>query len=467
MNKARSMFRMFGTSVLVVGGLLALAGMSSAQEADFTEEFRIEECDFSTTGRNPYFILEPGYRLTLTGEEDGEELVLEITVLDETEVVDGVLTRVVEERETTDGVIAEISRNFFAICTKTNSVFYFGEDVDIYDDEGNLESHEGAWRAGVDGAQAGVMMPGTILVGSKYYQEIALDVAMDRAENLSITEDVSTPFGDLENCLKIEETTPVEPDAIDYKYYAPGVGIVQDGDLLLSEVEGLQVLDLEPFEQESNFTEYFMLETCEFSNTGRNPYFILEPGYRLVFEGEEDGEEILLTITVLDETEMVDGVETRIIEEREWVDDVLIEVSRNFFAICTRTNSVFYFGEDVDIYDDEGNLESHDGAWRAGVDGARAGLMISGMPLIGSRYSQEVAPDIAMDRAEDLSLTEVVSTPAGTFENCLLVKETTPIEPDVEEYKLYAPGIGLVQEGDLQLTEYEGHSSVENWELMR
>ena len=115
---------------------------------------------------------------------------------------------------------------------------------------------------------------------------------------------------------------------------------------------------------------------------------------------------------------MVNGVETRVIEERETVDGALIEVSRNFFAICERTNSVFYFGEDVDIFDEEGNLESHEGAWRAGVDGARAGLLIAGTVLLGSHYHQEIAPEVAMDRAEDVSVTGSASTPAGTFNNC-------------------------------------------------
>lgn len=465
MRKARSIFRILIMSAVFVGGLLALGSTSSAQESGFTEDFRIEECEFTSTGRNPYFILEPGYRLVLEGEEDGEAVVLTITVLDETEVVNGVETRVVEERETADGELKEISRNFFAICKQSNSVFYFGEDVDNYED-GQVLDHEGAWRAGVDGAKPGVMIPGIVLLGSRHYQEIAPDLAMDRVEIISINEVVSTPAGTFENCLKTEETTPLEPDAIDYKYYAPGIGMVQDEDLVLSEAEGLQALEIGPIVQESEFTEYFMLEECEFSTTGRNTYFILEPGHRLVLEGEEDGEAVVVTITVLEETEVVDGVETRVVEERETADGELKEVSRNFFAICKKTNSIFYFGEDVDNYED-GQVADHEGAWRAGVDDARPGLMIPGVVLLGSRYFQEIAPEIAMDRGENLSLTETASTPAGTFENCLKVEETTPLEPDQKEYKLYAPGIGVVQDEDLLLTEYEISRSVEFWELMR
>src|SRR5512145_762299 len=117
----------------------------------------------------------------------------------------------------------------------------------------------------------------------------------------------------------------------------------------------------------------FAVEKSELSSTGRNPYFILEPGYQLVFEG---GRERLI-ISVLNETKMVDGVETRVVEERETRDGKLVEISRNYFAISKLTNDVFYFGEDVDIYKD-GKVVNHSGAWLSGVKGARFGLMMPG-----------------------------------------------------------------------------------------
>ena len=179
------------------------------------------------------------------------------------------------------------------------------------------------------------------------------------------------------------------------------------------------------------------------------PYFILEPGYQLVLEGGQER----LTITVLDEIKMVDGVETRVVEERETKGGELIEVSRNFFAISKRTNSVFYFGEEVDIYKD-GKLASHEGAWLSGVGGARFGLMMPGQVLLKARYYQEVAPGAAMDRAETVSLSETVTTPAGKLENCQKTEETTPLEPGDKGYKLYARGIGLVQDGSLKLVKH-------------
>jgi uncharacterized membrane protein YkoI len=199
------------------------------------------------------------------------------------------------------------------------------------------------------------------------------------------------------------------------------------------------------------FTESFNVESREFASVGRNPFFILEPGYQLVLEGQEGQHKIMLTVTVLDETHKVGNVETRVVEERETVDGALMEVSRNYFAVCTRTNDVFYFGETTDEYRD-GKIVGHEGAWEAGRDGARPGLMMPGTPLLGARFYQEVAPKVAMDRAEIVELNTSFNTPAGSFSHCLKVLETTPLERGAREYKLYAPGVGLIQDEDLKLT---------------
>jgi hypothetical protein len=201
--------------------------------------------------------------------------------------------------------------------------------------------------------------------------------------------------------------------------------------------------------QSDAWTTNFPIEKDELVSTGRNPYFILEPGYYLDLEGGD----IQLTITVLSETKKVDGVETRVVEERETKDGKLVEVSRNYFAISKRTNDVFYFGEDVDIYKD-GKVVSHAGAWLSGVNGAKFGLMIPGQPSLNARYYQEVAPGVAMDRVEIVSMSETVKTPAGEFTNCLKLKETTPLEPFVTDYKYYASGIGMVQDGRLKLVKF-------------
>jgi hypothetical protein len=206
-------------------------------------------------------------------------------------------------------------------------------------------------------------------------------------------------------------------------------------------------------EGENEYTESFRAEDCTFSSTGRNPFFILQPNYQLVLAGGEGSEAAQVTITVLNETREVDGTETRVVEERETIGGELLEISRNFFAICEETNSVFYFGEEVDDYEN-GAIISHEGAWLAGEGQNRAGVIMPGTILFGSRYYQEIAPNVAVDRAEIIDMGEVIQTPAGEFSDTLITRETNPLEPGVAELKYYAAGIGLIQEEELMLQQY-------------
>lgn len=200
---------------------------------------------------------------------------------------------------------------------------------------------------------------------------------------------------------------------------------------------------------EAVYTDTFHVGEEEWASSGKNPYFVLEPGFYSVLENE-DGDR--LTVTVLDETREVDGVETRIVEEREEEDGEIKEISRNFFAISTRTNDVYYFGEEVDIYEN-GKLKDHHGAWLAGKKGARFGLIMPGTPLLGARYMQEIAPGVAMDRAEVVALGVAFETPEGELEGCLKTWESSALEKG-KETKVYAPGIGLIQDEDLLLTKH-------------
>jgi hypothetical protein len=119
-----------------------------------------------------------------------------------------------------------------------------------------------------------------------------------------------------------------------------------------------------------------------------------------------------LTITVLPEGKRIGSLETRAVEKRETENGGLVEVSRNYFAICAPTNSVFYFGEDVDTYK-RSKVVGHPGSWRTGLNGARFGLMRQGTIRVGKKYFQEVTPGIAMDRAEIIGAQEAIKTPRG------------------------------------------------------
>ncbi|HKI76956.1 MAG TPA: hypothetical protein VKA26_00275 [Ignavibacteriaceae bacterium] len=215
--------------------------------------------------------------------------------------------------------------------------------------------------------------------------------------------------------------------------------------LLAGCTDGQNIDDSNDLSWQKNFN----LSKRTLTPTGRNQYFILEPGFQLVLGNRFTK----LTITVLDETKVINGVTTRVVEEMEWIRGEPYEVARNFFAIDDKTKDVFYFGEEVDFYKD-GKIVDHSGAWIAGENGATAGLQMSGDPKVGMKYYQELAPNVAMDRAEIISVTDQLKTPAGNFSNCLTTKEGTALNFLEVEFKTYAPGIGLIQDESLLLTQY-------------
>jgi hypothetical protein len=212
----------------------------------FTDEFRPQDCTWSSKGQqNPYFSLQPGYRLVIEGEEDGEDVAQRITVLRETQRITfdapngetiTLRARVIEEYETEDGELTEISRNFYARCVETSDIYYFGEEVDIYED-GELVSHEGAWLAGENGAIPGIFMPGTFLLGAKYFNEVAPGVALDRTKNIAMGLYVTVPVGSFSHCVATKETSPLDPGIGGIKLYCPGVGLVMDEVLELVEID--------------------------------------------------------------------------------------------------------------------------------------------------------------------------------------------------------------------------------------
>jgi len=233
------------TIVLLMFATLLLPVGASAQNNEFTSIFRLQDCGtFKTTGWNPYFILKPGRQLVLEGVTDeGVAEAVFITVLNQTKSItlpiggksQTVVTRVVEERHFEDDELVEVSRNFFAICGLTNDVNYFGEEVDIYEG-GQIVGHEGAWLAGKKSAKPGIIMPGTFLLGSRYFNEIAPNVALDQVEHVRMGFTVQTPLGTLKDCVEALETTPLEPGVTSTKKYCAGIGIVFDDGLELTEV---------------------------------------------------------------------------------------------------------------------------------------------------------------------------------------------------------------------------------------
>jgi hypothetical protein len=230
-----------GALVLLLGSVGLLAETAWAAP-EYTTQFALDECSWSSTGRNQYFTIRPGDWVLLEGLDDGELVRLKITVLNRTKKItfvteEGepltVYARVVEEREWKGGALVEVSRNFYARCVQTGDIVYLGEEVDIYDEDGEvIVSHDGAWLAGKDGARPGLIMPGRFLLGSRYFQEIAPGVALDRAEHVKMGLTVHAAGRTLEECVQVEETTPLEPGT-SVKRYCAELWLVEDGVLKL------------------------------------------------------------------------------------------------------------------------------------------------------------------------------------------------------------------------------------------
>ena len=153
-----------------------------------------------------------------------------------------------------------------------------------------------------------------------------------------------------------------------------------------------------------------------------NPFFPLPVGQQVVLEGEEGGQHLLVRITALDEIEIVAGVRTRVVEEYEAKGGRVVEVSRNYFAQA-RDGTVCYFGEDVDMYDGAGNITSHSGTWRAGVDANQPGIFMLPSLQVGVAFQQEIAPGVAEDQAKVIALGDRTEVPAGTFETTATLRD--------------------------------------------
>ena len=181
---------------------------------------QLDPANFTTTIDNPYLPLIPGTRWVYEG---GNERV-EVVVTNETRLVDGIEAVVVHDTAYEDGEMVEDTFDWFAQDLDGN-VWYLGEDTAEYEN-GKIINHAGAWEHGVDGAYAGIVMPAAPEVGDVYRQEFLVGEAEDMFEVVDIAGRASVPFGDYEGLVVTHDWSPLEPDIIEQKYYARGVGLV-------------------------------------------------------------------------------------------------------------------------------------------------------------------------------------------------------------------------------------------------
>ncbi len=188
------------------------------------------------------------------------------------------------------------------------------------------------------------------------------------------------------------------------------------------------------------------IDPAEFSDVVDNPFMPLLPGARWVYEEHSpDGEVGEVVVEVLDERRTVMGVSTIVVHDVASVDGEVVEDTYDWFAQDSAGN-VWYFGEDTTAYDDAGTA-TREGAWEAGVGGALPGVVMAGEPAVtGTGYRQEFLPSVAEDMGEIIAVSGSASTPFGDFDDVIVTRDWTPLEPEVVEEKTYARGVGLVAE---------------------
>jgi hypothetical protein len=182
----------------------------------------------------------------------------------------------------------------------------------------------------------------------------------------------------------------------------------------------------------------------DFTTAIDNPYWPMRPGTRWVYrETDSDGAVQKVVVKVTHRTKRVtSGVVGRVVRDRVTEKGELVEDTFDWFAQDRRGN-VWYLGEDTTEYEN-GRPVSTAGSFEDGVNGARRGIVMLAHPRVGREYKQERAPGVAEDEARVLSRDEQVQVPFGRFKNALLTRDTNPLEPRVNEYKLYARGVGPV-----------------------
>jgi hypothetical protein len=182
------------------------------------------------------------------------------------------------------------------------------------------------------------------------------------------------------------------------------------------------------------------IDPAAFTSLVDNAWFPLVPGTVFTYKGTKDGHKAVETVTVTSKTKVVGGVTCVVIEDKVSLAGVPAERLLGYYA-QDRDGNVWYFGED-DQELENGHVVSTEGSWHAGVDNAPPELFMEASPTVGKSFAHDYTKsDFAV-----LSLADKVTVPLGAFADALVIKEWSPIEPDVETHKYYVPSVGLVRD---------------------
>jgi hypothetical protein len=214
-----------GGSSQSTGTSVGTTGAASPSLPQGDEPVTLDPAEFTTEIDNPYWPMKVGSRWVYR-ETDAEGAVtrVEVTVTDQTKTIMGIESVVVHDIVTEAGEVKEDTLDWYAQDTDGN-IWYMGEDTKEYEN-GKVSSTKGSWEAGVDGAQAGIIVPAHPKLGLSYREEYYKGEAEDAADVLSLNARAKVPFGTFDHVLQTRNVTPLDADLVEEKFYARGVGMV-------------------------------------------------------------------------------------------------------------------------------------------------------------------------------------------------------------------------------------------------
>ena len=262
-------------------------------------------------------------------------------------------------------------------------------------------------------------------------------------------------FTESASCLDVETQ---EADCFSEAELEFDEGSEECGEVLEARLDLCELLDDATHDPEfgPDYADNFVDPREIGSTIAPNPWFALVPGNRWVYEGEDE----IIEVVVTNDTKLIDGITCIVVVDTALEDDVAVEITDDWFAQDLAGN-VWYCGEISENFEEfdgdeteEPELVDIDGSWKAGREGAEAGILLPFDPQVGDVFRQEFAQTDAEDAIEILAIDATEATAGGSCAGtCLMTRDFTPLEPGEEENKFYAPGVGLIVEVDLETNE--------------
>jgi hypothetical protein len=214
-----------GLAIGILPAGIAVAGTCPIPLPQGSEPVELDPANFVAQIDNPYWPMAPGSTwVSRESDIEGDAVRVDVTVTTRTRQILGIDATVVHDKVSDHGELIENTFDWYA-QDECGNLWYLGENTKEYEN-GEVVTTEGSWEAGVNGAQAGVILPADPQVGMTYRQEYYAGEAEDAAAILSLDEQAQVPFGHFRDVLLTKDFTTLNRRVLEYKFYAKDVGPV-------------------------------------------------------------------------------------------------------------------------------------------------------------------------------------------------------------------------------------------------